>query len=349
MTNARVLVVRSDGPDVGGLEQSLRGLGYDVCAVAASAAEAIEKAVETAPDAAVIDLDLGADVSGLEAAERIGSELGLPVVCVTDGAGEKPSPRAPTAYPLCYVLKPLDGRQLRLNLLTALSLRERESGHGETRSRLERRIDELRNRVDLMETIFNSMEEGVIALDGQGDRLLFNEGAVRLGGLREPNRNIDEWAALHGIYRPDKETLLPVDENPMVLAMRGQETNGYEVFVRNEVQPQGIYVSVNGRPLKDNSGGPGGGVVVFQDVNDRKATEDRLQQTIVELGEQSELLRTILDSIQEGIIVSDNSGEFLYINPGAKAILDQEYFIRRQGKWSEIQIHLLLSRSCDAH
>jgi len=75
MTNARILVVRSDGPDAGGLAQSLRDLGYDVCAVAASAAEAIEKAVETAPDAALIDLDLGADVSGLEAAERIGSEL----------------------------------------------------------------------------------------------------------------------------------------------------------------------------------------------------------------------------------------------------------------------------------
>ena len=43
MTNARVLVVRSDGPDAGGLEQSLRDLGYDVCAVAASVAEAIEK------------------------------------------------------------------------------------------------------------------------------------------------------------------------------------------------------------------------------------------------------------------------------------------------------------------
>ena len=335
MTNARVLVVRSDGPDAGGLEQSLRDLGYDVCAVAASAAEAIEKAVETAPDAALIDLDLGADVNGVEAAERIGSECDIPVVCVTDGAGETPSPRAPTAYPLGYVLKPLDGRQLRLSLLTALSLRERERGHGGTRSRLERRVDKLQNRVDLMETIFNSMEEGVIALDGKGDRLLFNEGAVRLGGLREPNNNIDEWAALHGIHRPDKETLLPADENPMVLAMRGQETNGYEVFVRNEVQPQGIYVSVNGRPLKDTSGGPGGGVVVFQDISDRKATEARLQQTIVELGEQSELLRTILDSIREGIIVSDNSGEFLYINPGAKAILDQEYFIRRQGKWSE--------------
>ena len=286
MANVRILLVRSAGPDAEGLEQSLQDLGYDVCAVAVSAAQAVEQAAETVPDAAVIALGPEADVDGLEAAERIGRELGVPVVC------------------------------------------------GDTRSHLERRIDELQNRLDLMEVIFNSMEEGVIALDGAGDRLLFNEGAVRLGGLREPNNNIHEWAALHGIYRTDRETLLPADENPLVLAMRGQETNGYEVFVRNEVQPQGAYVSVNGRPLKDLSGGQGG-VVVFQDVTPRKEAESRLHQALEEQGKQSELLQTVLDSIHEGIIFSDESGEFLYINPGAKEILDEAYFVRRQGKWSE--------------
>lgn len=335
MADARVLVVGSAGPGVAGLEGCLQGLGYHVCAVAACAVEALEKAAETAPDAALIDLDAGAERNGLEAAERIGSEFGIPVVCLTNGAEGTPFPTAPTAHPFSYVLKPFDARQLGLTLLTALSLRERESGHGETRSRLERRIDELQNRIDLMEVIFNSMEEGVIALDATGDRLVFNEGAVRIGGLREHNRNTDEWAALHGIYRLDKETLLPTDENPLVLAMLGQETNGYEVFVRNEVQPQGAYVSVNGRPLKDTSAGPGGGVVVFQDVTLKKETEARLQQTLDTLKEQSELLQTVLDSIHEGIIVSDESGEFLYVNPGAKKILDQEYFVRRKGKWSE--------------
>ena len=335
MTNARILVVRSDGPDAGGLEQCLQGLGYDVCAVAASAAQAIEKAAETAPDAALIDLDLGADVNGLEAAERIGSELDIPVVCLTDGAEGIPFPPAPTAYPFGYVLKPFDARQLRLNLLTALSLRERESRDRETRSRLEREIDEMRDHVDVMDTIFNSMDEGVIATDRNGERLAFNSGAVRIGGEREPTNKIEEWAALHGVYRLDKETLLPVHENPLVLAMRGQETDGVEVFVRNEMQPEGSYVSVTGRPLKDTSNRQGGGLIVFRDITGRKATEIRLQQTIGELREQSELLQTVFDSIREGIIVSNQSGEFLYINPGAKALLDREYFVRRQGKWSE--------------
>ncbi len=328
MTNARILVVGSDGPGAEGLEQCLRGLGYNVCAVAASTVEAVEKAAETAPDAGLIDLDL-------EAAEGIGSELDIPVVCLTDGAEGNPSPPSPTAYPLGYVLKPFDERQLHLTLRTALSLREREIGHRETRSRLEREIDEMRDQVDVMNVIFNSMEEGVIATDRNGRRLTFNSGAVRIGGMREPNDNIAEWAALHGVYRLDKETLLPVDENPLVLAMRGQATDGVEVFVRNEQKPQGAYVSVTGRPLKDMHDGQGGGLVVFRDVTSRKATESRLEQTIGELREQRELLQTILDSIHEGIIVSDDSGEFLYVNPGAKKILDQEYFVRRQGKWSE--------------
>ena len=335
MTDARVLVVRSDGPDAGGLEECLQGLGYHVCAVAAGAVEAIEKAAETAPDAALIDLDVGADKNGLEAAERIGSELDIPVVCLTDGAEGRVVSAGSNGRPFGYVLKPFDRRQLRLSLLTALSLRERESRHKETRSQLEHEIAELRNRIEMMDVIFNSMEDGVIAADQDGNPLAFNIGAVRIGGVRKPTNKAETWAALHGIYRLDTETLLPVDENPLVLAMRGQESHGVEVFVRNEEHPQGIYVSVNGQPLNDASNTQKGGVVVFQDITRRKTAETRLQQTVAELREQTELLQTILDSIHDGIIVSDESGEFLYFNPGAKEILSQEFLARRPGKWSE--------------
>ena len=137
-------------------------------------------------------------MNGLEAAERIGSELDVPVVCLTDGAEGTPFP---PAYPFGYVLKPFDGRQLGLNLLTALSLRERESRHRETKSRLEREIDAMRDQVDMMDAIFNSMEEGVIATDQNGQRLAFNSGAARLGGEPELTDKIEEWAALHGVYR----------------------------------------------------------------------------------------------------------------------------------------------------
>ena len=328
-------MVRNGGPEAEDLEQCLQGLGYRVCAVAASAAQAIERAADATPDAALVDLELEADVSGFEAAGRIGSELDIPVVCLTDSADVIPLQPARTVLPFGYVLKPFDARQLRMSLTTALALRERESRHRETKARLEGVIDELRERVHMMDVIFDSMEEGVIAVDHNGDRLAFNAGAVRIGGLREPNNNVNEWAAMHGVYRLDEETLLPVDENPLVLAMCGQETDGAEVFVRNKQHPQGLHVSVNGRPLRDACGGHRGGLVVFKDVTKEKAAERHLRGAIDELREERELLQAVFDSIHEGILVSDQSGEFLYANPAAKDILDHEYLVRRQAPWKE--------------
>ena len=188
-----------------------------------------------------------------------------------------------------------------------------------------------------MEVIFNSMEEGVIAADDpRGPVWLFNEGAVRVGGEREPtNKTSMNGPPCTAFTVSTRKRSCRWRRIRSCLPCTVRHTDGVEVFVRNERNPQGVYVSVNGRPLKDAAGRHGGGVVVFQDITARKAAENRLQESIDESREQSELLRTVLDSIQEGIIVSDQSGEFLYINPGAKAILDREYFLRRQGKWSE--------------
>ncbi len=329
MTRASILVVRGDGPDADGLEQHLRGLGYDVCAVAASVDEAVERAAETAPDAALMDLDpavaldSGAEVNGaaagmngvdagangpspemngLASARRIGAALHIPVVCLTetaDGFGGIFSPPPSTGYPLTFVLKPFDARQLRLSLDTALSLREWEGRHRETRTRLEHRVEEMREHIHMMDVIFNSMEEGVLATDQDGERLAFNVGAVRIGGMREPNNNIDEWAAMHGVYLLDKKTLLPVEENPLVLAMLGRETDDQELFVRNEVQPQGVYISVTGRPLKDISNRQRGGVIVFRDITAQKTADVAMRGAFAE--GRVEGVDTILHNIGNAI------------------------------------------------
>ena len=329
MTRASILVVRGGGPDADGLEQHLRGLGYDVCAVAASVDEAVERAAETAPDAALMDLgpavalgsgaevngaaagmngvDAGAngpspDMNGLASARRIGAALHIPVVCLTetaDGSGGISSPPPSTGYPLTFVLKPFDARQLRLSLDTALSLREWEGRHRETRTRLEHRVEEMREHIHMMDVIFNSMEEGVLATDQDGERLAFNVGAVRIGGMREPNNNIDEWAAMHGVYLLDKKTLLPVEENPLVLAMLGRETDDQELFVRNEVQPQGVYISVTGRPLKDISNRQRGGVIVFRDITAQKTADVAMRGAFAE--GRVEGVDTILHNIGNAI------------------------------------------------
>ena len=323
MKNTRILIVPDGGAEARRLEQCLKGLGYTVCSVAFPDRKASGAGAGPSADLALIDLDM----AGLEAAERIGRRFDIPLVCLTDGAAPGPFPAAFTDRLFGCVLKPFDERQLNWSIQTALSLREADS-------RLRSENDELRRRIALMETVFESMEEGVIAVDENAEPLLFNGGAARIGGVRDPEPDVDQWAPMHGIYRLDKETLLPVEENPLVLAMRGQPTDGVEVFVRNEVQGDGAFVSVNGRPLKDYAGKRGGGVVVFQDITRRKEAEIHREETVRDLREQSELLQAVFDSVGEGLVVSDDSGEFLYINPAARAMLGQE-LARRRGRWPD--------------
>lgn len=329
MKDTRILIVRDGGAEGRRLEECLKSLGYLVCSVAFPDRKASGAYPDPNADLALIDLD----TAGLEAAGRIGRRFDIPVVCLTDGAAPDPFPAGVADHLSGCVLKPFDERQLHWSIQAALSLRAR-GGNREADSRLKRENDEMRRRIALMETVFESMEDGVIAVDGNADVLLFNAGAARIGGTPDPNPDIDQWALMHGIHRLDKETLLPVEENPLVLAMRGQPTDGVEVFVRNEVQPDGVFVTVNGRPLKDHADTQGGGVVVFQDITRRKAAELRLEETVRDLREQSELLQAVFDSVGEGLVVSDQSGEFLYINPAAGAMLGQE-LSRRRGKWPD--------------
>jgi light-regulated signal transduction histidine kinase (bacteriophytochrome) len=81
------------------------------------------------------------------------------------------------------------------------------------------------------------------------------------------------WAERYGVFLPDTVTPCPTDQLPLVRAIRGEAVDQVELFIRNEQLPQGIWQSVSGRPLRDESGVSKGGVVVFQDVTARKLAE----------------------------------------------------------------------------
>jgi light-regulated signal transduction histidine kinase (bacteriophytochrome) len=68
--------------------------------------------------------------------------------------------------------------------------------------------------------------------------------------------------------------------------MRGESVDETEMFIRNERVPAGLWISIQGRPLKDSRGETRGGVVVFQDVSERKRAEEQ-KRTLASRLEQS--------------------------------------------------------------
>ena len=319
--NAEILIVEDDETVAADLVECLKKTEYTISALVYDGRAAVEYAGNARSDLALVDLDLNGDLDGPEVGNQLRHEFDVPVVYLTDVTAGDLFDRSQATNPYGYVFKPVDACQLHLNIGSAVCLHERESRHRETQVRLEQSIEESKCHAELMETVFNSMSEGVVAVDEDGTILFHNSSGPRIGGSHPLEKDITRWPEKYGVFQPDGETVLSENLNPLMLALRGQSTEETEFLIRNSQKPEGVLVSVNARPLRDKAGSPKGGVAVIRDVTKLKHAEARLERTVVKLQEQANLMETILKSISDGIIVADTAGKFLYVNPGARQIV----------------------------
>ena len=83
-----------------------------------------------------MDIQLEGELDGIDAAEKINSDLGIPVVYLTAFSDEQTLARAKTARPFGYLLKPFEERELYTTLEIAIYRHEAEL----ERQRLEDRL-----------------------------------------------------------------------------------------------------------------------------------------------------------------------------------------------------------------
>ncbi|GAA0477046.1 hypothetical protein Ade02nite_95520 [Paractinoplanes deccanensis] len=134
---------------------------------------------------------------------------------------------------------------------------------------------ESRRQAGLLGAIMNSIGDGVGVVDENGAFLLHNPAAKQLLGGMDDAQSPGTWQEHYGLYRPDGRTPFPLDELPLIRALRGESSDGVEMMVRNERRPEGILVSVDGRPLH-TSAGQRGAVAVFHDITELRRYENDL-------------------------------------------------------------------------
>lgn len=121
MEKAKIMIVENEGIVVLDLRHRLRHMGYSVPAVAASGEEAIQKAIEVRPDLVLMDIRLKGAMNGIEAAEVIHTQLGIPVVYLT-ALGDKDTIRqaTDTSGACGYIGKPFDEVELHTTIERSL-------------------------------------------------------------------------------------------------------------------------------------------------------------------------------------------------------------------------------------
>ncbi len=334
MSDAKIVIVDDDGAAAAHLEECLQNLGYRVCAAVSCGHEALETAAAARPDLALVDLGLEGELTGPETGERIGRRFGVPVVYLTGEAGEELLQRAQATGPFGYVPRPFDQRQLRLTLLTALSLHERERRQRETETRLKRIVRKYKGLTRFMKAMFDSMSESVIAFDENMVPFFYNSSVVRMGG--DPRvKDIHKWAAKYGIFNPDGKTLFSVEDLPLIPALKGKAPDEIELFIRNRQTPEGFHLSLRCSPLPEGTDVAKGALMVGRDITKLKRAEAELEKTMGDLRYQIELMETTFKSISDGIVVADAEGKFLYVNPAAEQIVGMGILDGPPEEWAE--------------
>ena len=192
------------------------------------------------------------------------------------------------------------------------------------REQLKATVNELQTQNTLMDVVFNSISDGVIVANTEGEFLLFNPFAEEIVGIGAVEETPEEWTDVYGTFEPDKVTPIPGTELPLSKAIRGEITNNVEVFIRNQNRPEGVFISVSGRPLYDKTGDLIGGVIAFHDVSQLKKDQEQLEAVVSDLQTQNSLMDAVFHSISDGIIVANNQGKYVLFNETVKNIVGQD-------------------------
>jgi PAS domain S-box-containing protein len=148
---------------------------------------------------------------------------------------------------------------------------------------LARRAEELANsRVALetqalmLQSVLDSMGEGLIAADRDGNFLIWNDSANKLMGREASNLPTEQWTPHYKVFLPDEITPYPPNRLPLVRALHGESVQ-VELMVEHPDRTNRVCLEVTARPLKDNHGNLRGGVAVLRDITERKNAERQIQ------------------------------------------------------------------------
>jgi sigma-B regulation protein RsbU (phosphoserine phosphatase) len=160
---------------------------------------------------------------------------------------------------------------------------------------------------DILDSVLDSVPVGVVVSDLEGRFLVFNREAEKILGIGAQTVGPEEWSRVYGCYLPDTVTPFPPDQLPLFRALRGEVVADQLIYITNPQQPQGLWITVSGRPWRDEEGTIRGGVIVIRDITERRNAGRETQF--------KEQLLAALDQTADSVVITDIQGKIIYVNP----------------------------------
>ncbi|MGA2695409.1 MAG: PAS domain S-box protein [Terriglobales bacterium] len=154
----------------------------------------------------------------------------------------------------------------------------------------------------LLQSVLDSMSEGLIVADEQGKFIVWNPAAEKIVGLGPANISSEDWTGHYGLFLTDRVTPFQADQTPLARAIEGESSSAI-MFVRNPEVDEGVFIEAYASPLKDTHGTVRGGVVAFRDITVRNRAEERLRE-----------YERVVESVEDMILVLDREYRYVIAN-----------------------------------
>lgn len=129
-----------------------------------------------------------------------------------------------------------------------------------------------------LHAVLQSIEDGIIACDADGNITLFNSAASRLHNMSEKSMPVYELADYYGWYYADGKTKMTVDDMPLTKILKGESVEDMEMVISSQ-DGQQHSVLINGQILRDSSDVVMGAVIALHNITEKKEAEKKVLQT----------------------------------------------------------------------
>ena len=204
MSTIQVLVVEDEVVIAESVRRALTDMSYSVVPLAMSGEEAISIATNTRPDVVLMDIRLGDGMDGIEAAQKIWTQLDIPVIYLTAYADDETLKRAKITEPFGYILKPYEAKELHAAI--EITLHKHKTAQ------------EARGREEWLATALGSIPSAVIATDTEGRITFVNPMATDL--IRQEQTQGRHIGDVVTLVDKASDAIL---ENPLLQAIRDRK------------------------------------------------------------------------------------------------------------------------------
>ncbi|MBN1481029.1 SpoIIE family protein phosphatase [candidate division KSB1 bacterium] len=131
----------------------------------------------------------------------------------------------------------------------------------------------------LIQKILNSIGEGVIVANKDGDFLFFNSIAENILGIGMRKIDPEKWGDVYGCFYPDKKTPFPSEQIPLAQTLKTGKAANEILFIKNPHKSDGVFIDIVSTPILGDNDDMWGGIVIFKDISETIKSNNLLKQS----------------------------------------------------------------------